>query len=362
MKIFLDTNVFYNDWFLRNANFKYLFHFLNNEWHTLLLSELVLEESGNIRNREIGEALSEIKKSIKKIQKLNKTKINYEQSSIGIAEYHLLPLIEERVENTERISYDNIPHSEVVQRALLNKKPFLDGEKGYRDTLIWLSLIDYLVTNNIEDDVAFITGNKSDFFTTSKKSKCKFSKDLEDDIASKGVKAKIIPYVSLYDFVNSTIDKDDHAIDHYKSEEVFEDFIESSAQYYLEDLSNENLATYLGDSIFESKVKDILEIRAEIFEGLEDLEVLNTKEIGENEVYVSYSYNLRTVILEIDIPKTDYITNKQELDKIFDESEISDDIATGKIFMRPYFNVSFIYNDRHEDLRNYEVADLCLRR
>ena len=33
MKVFLDTNVFYNDWYMRNANFKYLFHYLNNEGH-----------------------------------------------------------------------------------------------------------------------------------------------------------------------------------------------------------------------------------------------------------------------------------------------------------------------------------------
>ncbi|EDM46807.1 PIN domain-containing protein [Marinobacter algicola] len=68
MKIFVDTNIFYNDWFMRNANFKYLFHFLNNEGHSLIVSDLVIQESENIRNRELLEALHEIKSGIKKAQ------------------------------------------------------------------------------------------------------------------------------------------------------------------------------------------------------------------------------------------------------------------------------------------------------
>ncbi|MEW7849251.1 PIN domain-containing protein [Massilia aurea] len=52
MNIFLDTNVFYNDWFLNNANFRYLFHYLSNEDGNLLVSKLVCQEAENIRLRE----------------------------------------------------------------------------------------------------------------------------------------------------------------------------------------------------------------------------------------------------------------------------------------------------------------------
>ena len=68
MQIFIDTNIFYNDWFIQNSNFKYLFNYINNDGHTLLLSKLVIQESENIRNREINEALSEINKNIKKLK------------------------------------------------------------------------------------------------------------------------------------------------------------------------------------------------------------------------------------------------------------------------------------------------------
>jgi galactose mutarotase-like enzyme len=57
----------------------------------------------------------------------------------------------------------------VVKRAIKLVKPFTGQEKGYRDTLIWLSFLSYLKDNDIEGDVAFITNNKHDFFEVKEK-------------------------------------------------------------------------------------------------------------------------------------------------------------------------------------------------
>lgn len=347
MKVFIDTNVFYNDWFMKNANFKYLFHYLNNEFHELIVSKLVIEETENIRNRQLNATLSEIKKNIKKAQKLNSKKLSFEPENLRIDKYELLSLLKERVEYFKELDYEGIPHSEVVNRALLNKKPFLEGEKGYRDTLIWLSFLDYLVKNNIDGDVIFITENKSDFFKVKDKV-VNFHNDLENDIKQKKIKAKIKPYTSLFDFVNSTINKDDHAIDQYKSEEIFEDFVVDCGSEFIEGMSNIDLAKYLENPIFETKVKEILDIRTDVFEGLEDPEFMHTHRLDGHDVYVSYRYNLRRVTLEIDIPEIDYTLNKDELHKIFYDIEVNSDVATLTCLVRPYFDVSFIYNTKDE--------------
>ena len=130
---------------MKNASFKYLFHFLNNESHELILSKLVIEETENIRSREIAEYISEVEKNLKKAQKLNLKKIPLSIENIDFSDYDLLSLIKERVEHVDELDYEDITHSEVVSRVFLNKKPFIEGEKGYRDTLIWLSFIKYLV-------------------------------------------------------------------------------------------------------------------------------------------------------------------------------------------------------------------------
>ena len=362
MKIFLDTNVFYNDYFMKNANFKYLFHFLNNEDHELILSELVIEEVENIRNREVRSSLAEIKKNIKIIQKLNLSKIEYEANTLGIQEYKLLPLIDEKVESHQVFDYENIPHREVVNRALINKKPFIEGEKGYRDTLIWLSFLSYLSEQKITDEeVIFITENKSDFFKVKNK-KISFHKDLIEDFVANDIKTKITPYTSLFDFVNSTIDQNDHAIDRVNLELILEEYVESEGENYLENMTNTDLSEYLEDSIFESRVKEILEIRTDVWEGLEDTVIEQTTKMEGSDIYVSYSFNLRRVTLEIDIPEVDYIENQSELYRLFDDIDVSSGIATLTTYVRPYFNVSFIYNDRKNTLSDFDVAHLWLRR
>ncbi len=360
MKIFLDTNVFYNNWFMKSANFKYLFHFLNNEHHELILSKLVIQETENLRNRELDGYLSEIQRNVKKAQKLKLDHISFNIENAKIEEYDLLSLVKERVDYVEEIDYEDIAHSEVVNRALHSKKPFMAEEKGYRDTLIWLSFLNYLIKENTEEEVIFITENKSDFFKGKDKA-ISFHQDLDNDIKQKKVVANITPYKSLFDFVNKTIDKDVHAIDKFNSDEIFEPFIEESGSEFLEAMSNIDLALYFNNSIFENEVRTISDIRAEVFEGLEDPEFLHTKIMDNNNVYVSYRYNLRIVVLEIDVPEIDYTLNKGELDKIFSNIEVNSDIATLSCCIRPYYDVSFIYNTRDETFKDYEVANLSIK-
>ncbi len=53
MLIFIDTNIFFRNWKLKNADFSFLFNFITNENGVLLLSELVVSEIESIRNREL---------------------------------------------------------------------------------------------------------------------------------------------------------------------------------------------------------------------------------------------------------------------------------------------------------------------
>ncbi len=58
MKISINTKVFFNNWLMHSANFKYLFHFLNNDEHSLIISEMVIQGVENIRERELSEVLN----------------------------------------------------------------------------------------------------------------------------------------------------------------------------------------------------------------------------------------------------------------------------------------------------------------
>jgi hypothetical protein len=324
-----------------------------------MLSKLVVQEADNCRNREVDALKTKIKNSIKELQKLNLKMLSFDFNKLGVEEYDLLKLLNEKVDYIQSVDYEGVSQSEVVERALKNKKPFLKEEKGYRDTVIWLSFLNYLTEHKIEEDVVFISANKSDFFKK-KSDPVQFHAELQSDIVQKKIKATIIPFRSLYDFVKNNIDKEAHSIDRSKSVEIFEDDVTAWGIEYIEGMNHQDLAHHLC-SLFETKVKIILDITAYVIEGLEDHEILYSARIKNADFYVSYRYNLRIVDLNIDIPKVDYMANKEELDDIFFEAVVSDEIVTLSVMVRPYFEVSFIYNTTDEELREYTVEELWIK-
>lgn len=54
-----------------------------------------------------------------------------------------------------------MPHAEVVRRAIAKTKPFASNGAGYRDCLIWETVLAAL--RNLDGPVAFITANSNDF-------------------------------------------------------------------------------------------------------------------------------------------------------------------------------------------------------
>ncbi len=59
------------------------------------------------------------------------------------------------------LAYPTVAHQELVARALARKRPFAENGSGYRDALIWHSLLELLRAG--ESPFAFITANTRDF-------------------------------------------------------------------------------------------------------------------------------------------------------------------------------------------------------
>lgn len=77
--------------------------------------------------------------------------------------------------------YPQISHREVVQRALLRKKPFkADGSTGYRDYLVWLTCLNTARMYSNEE-IHFITNNIRDF--SDSEDKTKLHSDLLHDLS-----------------------------------------------------------------------------------------------------------------------------------------------------------------------------------
>lgn len=362
MQIFIDTNVFFGDWFVRNANLRYLFHFANNEQHELLISRLVVQEVENLRRRELASALGATKKALSALDRLYGSVLMAPPNEASFSPYDFLQILKEKVENLTILEYEGISHSVVVDRALACKRPFLEGEKGYRDTLIWLSLLEHVKLNASHDEIAFITANTTDFFGSG--SEDTFHSDLIADIGTLPGPVSINPFSSLAAFVDSTIDKHEHAIDHSKAEELFGDYIEHEGIEYIASLNEvavRRLQSFLlsGTSTFANASG----IAAEVLEGVEDLTILSTKELNHSEVYIVCQYNLRRVPITIFIPAHDYEQNLTAIEESnwFYETEVMGNTVMLRAVIRPYFTVSFIYNRQSGECNGFSVSEFRVR-
>jgi hypothetical protein len=73
------------------------------------------------------------------------------------------------------------PHLELVDRAVSRRKPFVDSGAGYRDALIWESVLVYAA----ESAVAFVTNNSADF-AESQDDVSLVAADLRADLKARG--------------------------------------------------------------------------------------------------------------------------------------------------------------------------------
>ena len=62
---------------------------------------------------------------------------------------------------------DHVDVEMILQRDLARKKPFADSGKGFRDALVWETVVDVLANSDASDQVFFVTNNSNDYCDSS---------------------------------------------------------------------------------------------------------------------------------------------------------------------------------------------------
>lgn len=162
--IFIDSNIFFDKWHLNDPHFQLLFNFIKNAGAQLIISDLVCEEVDNLYLQKWQEAHLKAKKILRELSDISPSSANYSIED-SPKSYSLKTYLNEKCDysNIKFISYNDIPQKEVVYRAIQRIKPFQDDDKGYRDTLIWLSFLQFLKTKSYPNlqEISFISNNKS---------------------------------------------------------------------------------------------------------------------------------------------------------------------------------------------------------
>ena len=89
-------------------------------------------------------------------------------------------------------------------------------------------------------------------------------------------------------------------------------------------------------------------------EGLEDEEIIGSKELPNNEIYIQYKYNLRRVSIEIEIDRLNY--KKIHNDGLYILRE-EDNYIYLETVVRIYYVSSLIYNTETREISDFVVND-----
>lgn len=205
MRIVFDTNILVQDLRLKGALFRVLFDSLLKISNTLHVPEVVLDEAVNKYRRRLEAVVSTMSSSVEDAswllgRKLH-TQLKHDDVLDETRKYKEWLERQLKSNHAEILPYPKKTHKDVVTRLLANRRPFNRGESGYRDYLIWETVLGLAVSS--KDDIAFVSANTKDFLDE----QCAgLHPDLLMDIKSLGIaESKLTYYRGLNNLIDSAI-------------------------------------------------------------------------------------------------------------------------------------------------------------
>lgn len=210
MKIVLDTNIIFADYFLNGAKIRNLCESVKSTGDFVYIPEIVSDEAINQYKENLQKCKSKIESAISDYERLT----NKEFEKTPISEIVLTDEFENYIKiyneqinklGIKIIPYPSTSHKELVKRDLASKKPFTIEGKGYRDALIWES-IKSLCEEPFETlaipEIVFISKNLKDFCEKD----YSLHSDLREDLYDNDINESAIKVIENIDnFINEHI-------------------------------------------------------------------------------------------------------------------------------------------------------------
>lgn len=167
MLIVLDTTETFGNPRLEGPDYVMLRSYVSRHPVSLVVPEIVIDETVNHFREQLSASVAEVGSSMRTLKRLaphlfedTEVKCNLDEE---VGKYRKSLVTQLKAFPSRCPGYDGIPMTLVVSRALAKRKPFdTRGGAGFRDALIWESLLAHMKGENASD-VVIITRNKRDF-------------------------------------------------------------------------------------------------------------------------------------------------------------------------------------------------------
>lgn len=165
MLLFIDTTEFFGDYRLNKPEFELLKRFLAVSHTTLHIPAIVLQELVNHYRETVARMARDVESNNRSLKALvpevAEVKLGVDSAAEAVKyEQDLREMFHKM--GAKIIPYDAIKMELIVGRALARRKPFdAKGHKGFRDALIWQTLLGVLLV--AREPAILITDNSKDF-------------------------------------------------------------------------------------------------------------------------------------------------------------------------------------------------------
>lgn len=312
--IVLDTNIFCRDFYAKGTQLQLLLKMGN-----IIVPEIVVDETLNKHKEKLRESGNAV---LKKLEEYNR--LTYNQITIDFDacyadeddryEKFLTNLLLEHAAYPPQ-GYPDISHKEVVDRALLRKKPFKpDGREGYRDYLVWRTMLE--VVKRCAEPIHFISENPKDF--ADENDKKKLHPDLLEEMQQLQIESTQLTYwCSLKDFVDKVVKPELKKLDDEQrlKQDLMKNvqFMKSVSGYLDEHLNGFDVRAY---DVFVPGEKPVIESFEEGFES----DIQEVSRIENDKILVTMRCNYMSVV-QSEISKAEATSLPQEClaDSIIEE-------------------------------------------
>ena len=165
MKVALDSNILCADFRLNGGAFQVFLSALSRLGAVCCVPEVVRDEVVALHRRNLEETARNTQKWSRTWARLTGSPSESSPTAAELdaqtARYAQFLADAFREHSVELLPYPSVSHQALANRAIARRKPFAESGSGYRDSLIWATIVE--LTDADEGRVVLVTNNSKDF-------------------------------------------------------------------------------------------------------------------------------------------------------------------------------------------------------
>lgn len=201
MKIILDSTALRRDYFLSSPDAHLLELYVTKTQSSVVVPNVVVDEVENLYREDLREVNEKLVSKYRQLLATRAPKLPQLNLSQECEAYrtHILSVIKEKFRGIV-LPYPDLPHAELVKRDLARRKPFNPAGKGYRDALIWTTILAYLPSTS--EKACLISNNTKDLWSADGKY---LHEDLSEELRSTKFRQELSVFSGIDDFNKAVV-------------------------------------------------------------------------------------------------------------------------------------------------------------